>query len=63
MKKNQQDRHRASSGKIMIDESVVSEYLAVVGAEKLDPTRYTVVHLDNSDIRPRIHEELNKRLL
>lgn len=55
VKKNQEDRHWAGSGIVMIDESVVEEYLALIGSSSLDPKSFNVVQLDHSDVVARTH--------
>jgi len=62
VKKNQQDRHWAGGGVVMIDKTVVSEYLSLIGKSKLNPSHFEVVELNNSDIRDRIHEIENQKL-
>jgi hypothetical protein len=42
VKKDGSDRHWAGSGKIKIAADVVDEYLAIVGQEQLDPSRFEV---------------------
>ncbi len=61
-KKSQQDRHWAGSGMVLIDETVVDEYLAFTGQENLDPKRFEVVQLDHSPVAIRIHEHENRPL-
>ncbi len=60
VKKNQEDRHWAGSGIVMIDESVVEEYLALTGSSSLDPKRFKIVQLDHSDVVNRTHELENR---
>ncbi len=60
VKKNQEDRHWAGSGIVMIDESVVEEYLALTGSSSLDPKRFKIVQLDHSDVVDRTHELENR---
>ena len=60
VKKNQGDRHWAGSGIVMIDESVVEEYLALTGSSSLDPKRFKIVQLDHSDVVNRTHELENR---
>ena len=43
VKKNGLDRHRAGSGKVMIEASAVPEYLKSTGTTSLDSTRFTTV--------------------
>ena len=49
IKKNGQDRHWAGGGKILVDRSIVSEYLEFMGWERLDPQRYEVVDILPTD--------------
>lgn len=42
VKKNGQDRHWAGSGRVLIQDAAVAEYLEVVGAKKLDTSRCEV---------------------
>jgi hypothetical protein len=62
VKKNQEDRHWAGSGPVMIDDSVVKEYLAFTGLNSLNPKRFEIVQLDHSDVVNRIHELENRTL-
>ena len=62
VKKNREDRHWAGSGIVMIDESVVAEYLALTGSSSLDPKSYTIVQLDHGDVARRTHELENRPL-
>jgi len=62
VKKNQEDRHWAGSGAVMVDKSIVEEYLDFIGAQSLNPKTYLLVDLDNSDIRQRVHEHENKKM-
>lgn len=51
VKKNGQDRHWAGGGKVHIARDAVGEYLAVIGEEELDPSRYEVFDPMPSDPR------------
>lgn len=62
VKKNLEDRHWAGSGIVMIDETVVAEYLALTGSSSLDRKRFSVVQLDHSDVTSRTHELENRPL-
>ena len=56
------DRHRSGSGKIMIDARVVADYLAMVGAVRLDPSRFEfVTDLADTDVGP-LHDRENTPL-
>ncbi len=61
VKKNQQDRHWAGGGSIMIDKTIVEEYLNLIGVKELDRKQFQVVELDNTDIRSRIYELENRK--
>ena len=43
-KKNGLDRHWAGSGLVVIEASIVGEYLQLVGATELDRTRFKVIN-------------------
>lgn len=61
VKKDQCDRHWAGSGAVMIDKSVVDEYLAFTKLSSLDPKRFRVVQLDHSNVVKHNHEVENQR--
>lgn len=42
IKMNGEDRHWAGSGKIIIEASVVDEYLRIVDEKRLDPLKYVI---------------------
>jgi hypothetical protein len=44
VKKNGRDRHRAGSGKILVEAVAVAEYLVTTGAGALDKTLHEVCH-------------------
>jgi hypothetical protein len=48
VKKDTTDRHWAGSGKITVDKSVLSEYLALISLDELPKSKYQIVELDNS---------------
>lgn len=43
VKKNGEDRHWAGSGKISIESSAVDEYLEIIGASKLEGSKFTII--------------------
>lgn len=45
VKRNGQDRHRAGTGKIMIDRSIVQEYLKLVDFDFLDESHFELVDI------------------
>ena len=64
VKKDQQDRHWAGSGKVFIDKHVVSDYLSIIGRTELDPRRFQITALDNDFnlVKTRMHELENSKL-
>jgi hypothetical protein len=48
VKKTGEDRHWAGSGRVLVERTVVDEYLALRGIESLDPKRYAIT----DDVRP-----------
>lgn len=42
IKKNGEDRHRAGSGRILVEKDALEEYLVFRGIKELDATRYEV---------------------
>jgi hypothetical protein len=62
VKKNQQDRHWAGSGKVMIDRHCIDEYLKIVGKSSLDERLFTIVSLLPSVPSEKFHETENKKL-
>jgi len=51
VKKNGQDRHWAGNGKIMIDRTIVDEYLKLMDIEILDLRKYILVDIQETDIQ------------
>ena len=49
IKKNGQDRHWAGNGKIMIDSTIVDEYLKFTELANLDPKKYVLVDINKTD--------------
>lgn len=49
IKKNGQDRHWAGGGKIMIDQSIVQEYLKLVDFDVIDESRFELVDIIPTD--------------
>jgi hypothetical protein len=41
VKKNAQDRHWAGAGKVLVERRALSEYLSLIGATKLDQSKYS----------------------
>lgn len=61
IKKNGEDRHWAGSGRVMIDESVVQEYLGLIGRSELDEKQFEVVTLQSND-KNRFTQIENKKI-
>ena len=61
IKKNGQDRHRAGSGKVYIDRTIVKDYLAIIGAKRLNKQQYIPVDIKPTDISS-FHEPENQKL-
>ncbi len=62
VKKNGQDRHWAGSGKILIDEEVLNDYLALVDFDSLDKTKFEIIKLNKNFDKTRFDELENKKL-
>ncbi|GGC85794.1 hypothetical protein GCM10011508_11330 [Flavobacterium lutivivi] len=61
VKKNGEDRHRFGKGKINIDQSIVNEYLAIIGEEKLQKNKFILVQLDNQPAKQKATEIENEK--
>jgi hypothetical protein len=59
-KKNGQDRHRAGSGKILVQADIVDEYLALVGRGDLDERFEVTTHIRETD-KSRFHRLENEQ--
>ena len=59
VKKDGTDRHWAGSGKIVIDRKVVAEYLALINADALDPSRFIVEDMVDRFPVERVSKLLN----
>ena len=56
VKKNGQDRHWAGSGKILIDEEVINDYLSIVDSDALDKTKFEIVKIDKNFDKSRFND-------
>ena len=54
--------HHGLPRKLFAPTRQAGDYLAFLGITKLDPKRYKIVALDNSDIREQINDLENKKL-
>lgn len=63
IKKNGEDRHWAGTGKIMVDEKILNEYLQATGQESLDSKRFVLVDIPDEFPIDRIAEFENEKLI
>jgi hypothetical protein len=49
VKKNEENRHWAGNGKIMVDKEIVDQYLQIIGKQVLDTKIYELVEIDKTD--------------
>ncbi len=61
VKKSGEDRHWAGSGKILIQENAVDEYLSIIRAAKLNPSKYVMFEPSPTDIA-KLQETENRKL-
>lgn len=47
IKKNGQDRHWAGGGKVLIEDSIVNDYLSAVDSSKLDKKHFEVININS----------------
>ncbi len=47
VKKNGADRHWAGSGQVYLDQSIIDEYLEIIGQSELPKNKFILVELDN----------------
>lgn len=60
IKRNGQDRHWAGSGKVMIEESIIDDYLNLVDFSVLDNNRFQVIHLNRNFDKSRFDKIENE---
>ena len=60
MKKNGQDRHWASGGRIKIERAIVDEYLSIVDFVELDEQHYELEEPERTDRREFLERENEK---
>ena len=61
VKRNGQDRHRAGSGKVMIDRKCVDEYLFIVNWPSLPKSDFIIEDIEDSFPVERINQLLNEK--
>lgn len=62
IKKNGEDRHWSGAGKIKIETAVVPEYLKIIGAAKLNMTKFIIVESFKKTDISRFEAALNERV-
>jgi hypothetical protein len=62
VKKNGEDRHWAGSGKIHIDNSVIDDYLKIIGETTLPKNKFMLVDLNNVPNKDLSREIENKKI-
>ena len=60
IKKNGLNRHWAGSGKVMIDEDIVEEYLNVINQTDLDKSKYDIISINKSFDKSRFDKIENQ---
>ena len=60
VKKNGEDRHKYGKGLIDIDESIIDEYLKIIGETELPKNKFIKVKLDNVPAKEKATEILNE---
>ena len=61
VKKNGTDRHKFGKGIIEIDESVIEEYLKIIGETELQKNKFKIVNLNNVPAKEKATEILNEK--
>lgn len=62
VKKNGAERHRAGSGKVHLDRSVMEDYLKITGQATLPKSKYILVDLNNIPDKELSREIENSKL-
>ena len=61
VKKNGTDRHKFGKGIIEIDESIIAEYLEIIGETELQKNKFKIVKLNNVPAKEKATEILNEK--
>jgi hypothetical protein len=61
VKKNGMDRHKFGKGLIEIDESIIAEYLEIIGETELQKNKFKIVNLNNVPAKEKATEILNEK--
>lgn len=62
VKKDGTDRHWAGNGKIMIDKSILSEYLQIINANELPKNKFELTDLNNNPNKSLANEIENRKM-
>jgi len=62
VKKNGEDRHKNGSGKIQLDNAVVSDYLKIIGKTELPKNKFILIDLNNVPNKELSKEIENNKL-
>lgn len=62
VKKDGTDRHWAGNGKIMIDKSILSEYLQIINATELPKNKFEFTDLNNTPNKLLANEIENRKM-
>ena len=60
VKKNGQDRHQSSDGKIMIDEDIINKYLDLVDFNNIDKNQFEIIKINKDFDKSRFDKIENK---
>ena len=61
VKKNGTDRHKFGKGIIEIDQSIVADYLEIIGETELQKNKFKIVNLNNIPAKEKATEILNEK--
>ncbi|WP_281638241.1 hypothetical protein [Flavobacterium marginilacus] len=61
VKKNGTDRHKFGKGIIEIDQSIIAEYLKIIGETELQKNKFKLVNLNNIPSKTKATEILNEK--
>lgn len=62
VKKNGEDRHWAGNGKIMIDKSILPEYLQIINASELPKHKFELTDLNNTPNKSLANDIENRKM-
>jgi hypothetical protein len=62
VKKDTTDRHWAGSGRIVVDKTILTEYLALIDLKELPKSKYEILELDNLIPKELVNKIENQKL-